>query len=156
MVTPHLIDHQLGLLGYAPQTIAARMHTFELDSAEHYVDLQMAYPAGLVSRIEVLRDPVVDLPKWTVYGTKGTICVPSFTRLELRVEGREAVIYEDLVEVRGSSRFYEQLGRAILDGGPPPVDPREAVAGVRVMELAHQSALVNGQPLDFSWPCFGL
>ena len=37
-------------------------------------------------------------------------------------------------------RFYELLLRAIRDGDPPPVDPRDAVAALRVLEAARRSA----------------
>jgi predicted dehydrogenase len=37
-------------------------------------------------------------------------------------------------------RFYSLLAAALRDGGPPPVDPRDAVATLRVLELARRSA----------------
>ena len=37
-------------------------------------------------------------------------------------------------------RFYALLLRALRDGDPPPVDPRDAVATLRVIEAARQSA----------------
>ncbi len=37
-------------------------------------------------------------------------------------------------------RFYSELAVALRDGGPAPVDPRDAVAGLRVLEAARQSA----------------
>jgi predicted dehydrogenase len=37
-------------------------------------------------------------------------------------------------------RFYALLVRALRDGGPPPVDPRDAVATLRVLEAARFSA----------------
>jgi predicted dehydrogenase len=37
-------------------------------------------------------------------------------------------------------RFYALLVRALRDGGPPPVDPRDAVATLRVLEAARRSA----------------
>lgn len=36
--------------------------------------------------------------------------------------------------------FYAGVARALLDGGAPPVDPRDAVAGLRVLEAAARSA----------------
>jgi scyllo-inositol 2-dehydrogenase (NADP+) len=38
-------------------------------------------------------------------------------------------------------RFYSELAVALRDGGPPPVDPSDAVAGLRLLEAARQSAL---------------
>jgi scyllo-inositol 2-dehydrogenase (NADP+) len=37
-------------------------------------------------------------------------------------------------------RFYALLVRALRDGGPPPVDPHDAVATLRVLEAARRSA----------------
>jgi predicted dehydrogenase len=37
-------------------------------------------------------------------------------------------------------RFYELLERALRDGGPPPVDPHDAVTTLRVIDAARQSA----------------
>lgn len=37
-------------------------------------------------------------------------------------------------------RFYELLRDAIGTGGPPPVDPRDAVAALRILEAAHHSS----------------
>ncbi|MBF6267575.1 Gfo/Idh/MocA family oxidoreductase [Nocardia farcinica] len=36
--------------------------------------------------------------------------------------------------------FYDGMARAVLDGGPVPVDPADAVAGLRVLEAARRSA----------------
>jgi scyllo-inositol 2-dehydrogenase (NADP+) len=36
--------------------------------------------------------------------------------------------------------FYAGLARAILAGGPPPVEPRDAVLGLRIIEAAFESA----------------
>jgi predicted dehydrogenase len=38
-------------------------------------------------------------------------------------------------------RFYALLARALRDGDPPPVDPRDAVATLRVLEAARHSAM---------------
>jgi predicted dehydrogenase len=40
----------------------------------------------------------------------------------------------------GYDQFYRQLVRALRDGGPPPVDIEDAVAGLRVIEAAQRSA----------------
>ena len=37
-------------------------------------------------------------------------------------------------------QFYRLLCDALLVGGPPPVDPREALAALRVIEAAQASA----------------
>jgi scyllo-inositol 2-dehydrogenase (NADP+) len=37
-------------------------------------------------------------------------------------------------------RFYELLRDAVAQGGPPPVDPADAIASLRVIEAAFKSA----------------
>jgi len=37
-------------------------------------------------------------------------------------------------------RFYALLVRALSDGDPPPVDPHDAAATLRVLEAARRSA----------------
>ena len=37
-------------------------------------------------------------------------------------------------------RFYELLAAALREGGPPPVDPADAVGTLRVLEQARRSA----------------
>jgi predicted dehydrogenase len=37
-------------------------------------------------------------------------------------------------------RFYELLRDALITGGPPPVNPADSVATLRVIEAAQQSA----------------
>lgn len=36
--------------------------------------------------------------------------------------------------------FYAELERALREGGPPPVDPRDAVAGLEILDAARRSA----------------
>lgn len=44
--------------------------------------------------------------------------------------------------------FYEGVAAAILDGAPPPVDPADALTGLRLLALARRSA-AEGQVLPF-------
>ncbi|HEV2865793.1 MAG TPA: oxidoreductase, partial [Allosphingosinicella sp.] len=37
-------------------------------------------------------------------------------------------------------RFYEAVADAVLEGAPPPVDPADARAGLRILETARRSA----------------
>ena len=40
-------------------------------------------------------------------------------------------------------RFYALLAAALNDGGPPPVDPRDAVTTLRIIEAARRSAAIT-------------
>jgi scyllo-inositol 2-dehydrogenase (NADP+) len=60
------------------------------------------------------------------------------TRWGRLVGGEES---EPVSSERGDwPRFYALLVRALRDGDPPPVDPRDAVATLRVLEAARRSA----------------
>jgi scyllo-inositol 2-dehydrogenase (NADP+) len=48
---------------------------------------------------------------------------------------------ESIPSERGDwPRFYSQLERALREGTPPPVDPRDAVAGLEILDAARRSA----------------
>jgi scyllo-inositol 2-dehydrogenase (NADP+) len=48
---------------------------------------------------------------------------------------------QPLPSARGDwRRFYGAVADAILDGAPPPVDPRDAVTGLRIIACARESA----------------
>jgi scyllo-inositol 2-dehydrogenase (NADP+) len=67
---------------------------------------------------------------------------------EWGVEPREK--WGHLISERGSEpiasergdwpRFYSRLERALREGAPPPVDPRDAVAGLEILDAARRSA----------------
>lgn len=148
LIAPHLVDHQLALFERAPNTVAARMHTHEGDRAEHYVEMQLDFGDDVIARIEVMRDPAVNPPRWTVYGTRGTILVPTITRLELKVDGMATTVEEGFEIIRGSSPFYEQMRRVLREGAEPPVPLGDSVLATHVLDLAHRSARAGGLPIS--------
>ncbi|GAB3742876.1 Gfo/Idh/MocA family protein [Microlunatus parietis] len=145
LIAPHLIDHQVQLLG-APTTVSAVTHTFPGDQVEHYLDLRLGYPDGPLSRVEIFREDVVDLPKWTVLGSRGSIVCPDFNTVIIDLDGRDRRVITDLPAVRAADEFYRQLWTAITDAGPPPVDPSGAAVVTEILELAHRSARRGGAP----------
>jgi hypothetical protein len=55
------------------------------------------------------------------------------------VTGEDSV---PVVSERGDwPRFYALLATALRDGGPPPVNPRDALATLRVLDDARRSAV---------------
>lgn len=148
LIAPHLIDHQLVLHGGPPETVSAVMHTFPGDEVEHYLDLRMGFSDGRLSRIEVFREEVVDLPKWSVLGTRGTAVCPDFETLQVTYADGRTRSFEGLAPLQACDAFYDGLAVAIRAGAEVPVDPREAAAAVHVIDLAHQSALRKGAVLS--------
>jgi scyllo-inositol 2-dehydrogenase (NADP+) len=52
---------------------------------------------------------------------------------------------EPIPSARGDwPRFYAELERALRQGGPPPVDPWDAVAGLEILDAARRSAAAGG------------
>ncbi|MBO6638170.1 MAG: Gfo/Idh/MocA family oxidoreductase [Roseitalea sp.] len=145
LISPHLIDHQIHLFGNAPLDVSAVMHTYPSDVVEHYVDIHMTFPGGVLSRIEVFREAVDELPSWVVLGDKGTIVGKDLRSLDIHRPGQPTEIIQDLPLLRECDGFYDELHSAITEGAPPPVDPRDSAIGVRVIELAHVSARAGGE-----------
>lgn len=150
LIAPHLIDHQVVLHGGPPQTVSAVMHSYVDDDVEHYLDLRLGFPDGCLSRIEVFRENVLDLPKWAVFGEQGTIICDDFTTL--RIERADGTIehYTDLAPLQSCDEFYEALALAVRGQGPVPVDPQEAAVTVSVLEAAHDSARAGGKVVHLS------
>ncbi|MVA74979.1 hypothetical protein GC722_02895 [Auraticoccus sp. F435] len=144
LIAPHLVDHQLLLHGGLPECVSATMHRYEGDEVEHHGDVRLHYGDGVVARIEVFRECDVDLPKWAVFGSAGTIVADDFDALRLVRPGRDVVRFDGLAPLQACDEFYESLARAVHGDGPVPVDPQEAAAVVRVLEAAHRSAASGG------------
>ena len=150
LISPHLIDHQIHLFGGAPLDVAAVMHTYPGDAVEHYADIRMNFPGGALSRVEILREAVDELPSWVVAGDKGTIVGPDLRTLHVRSADGSVSSFRDFPQLRECDEFYDLLYSAITEGTPPPVDPWDSAKGVRVLELAHESARSGGTRLEFS------
>jgi len=150
LVAPHLIDHQLNLFGAQPLTVSAVTDVYPGDTVEHYIDLHMTFTGNILSRIEIFRENVVDLPKWSVFGIEGTLVAPTFHAVELRVAGHETQIWPNLPNLRTCAEFYEGLYRAIRQNAPPPVDPMGARNVIRVIEAALGSARAGGKVIDLT------
>ncbi|GAB2978922.1 Gfo/Idh/MocA family protein [Actinotalea caeni] len=146
LIAPHLVDHQLLLHGGLPRTVAATMHRYPEDAVEHYADIRLVWGGGVESRVEVFRECDVDLPKWSVMGSRGTIVVNDFDAVRLVRGGEEVEVRSGLAPLQACDDFYAQLARAVRDGAAPPVDPRGAADVVRVLEAARLSAAADGAP----------
>ncbi len=147
LIAPHLIDHQLLLSESPVTTVAAITATFAADEVEHYLELRLDFADGRRARVEVFRERVVELPKWTVFGTAGTIVCPDFDRLLLETPSGRRQEYAGLAPLQACDEFYDELADALRGGGPAPVDPREAARVVAVLEAAHRSAEQDGAPV---------
>ena len=157
----HLVDQALVLFGPATEVYA------EIDSrrgapAEDDVFITLRHASGTVSHLHASAVTPSVGPRLRVQGTTGGFLVPNLDPQEaaLRAGARPDTVddwgrpdewdYGRLIAGERSvpvppepgdwPRFYKLLRDALRHGGPPPVDPREAVETLRVLEAARRAA----------------
>ena len=166
---PHLIDQALALFGL-PQSITADIAAQrEGSQVDDYFELTLHYGRmrAVLSSASIVPAP---RPRFAVHGTQASFVKSGLDPQEaqLRAGGRAdapghgvedpaqhgALIGGDgtrrtVVSERGDyRRFYAGVARAIAEGVPAPVSPADALAGLRIVELARQSAR-EGRSLPF-------
>lgn len=158
---PHLIDQALLLFG-PPRALSADIGVQREEAqVDDYFALTLHYRAARVilsASMLVARTR----PRFSVHGTAGSFVKHGLDPQEAslkagadprsdgfgaedpafhgrRSDGSDA---EQMIPtVPGCYRsFYEAVAQAVRTGGPPPVDPADAVAGLRIIELARKSA----------------
>ncbi len=156
----HLVDQALVLFG-KPRAIAADIF-FDRPGApvDDGFDLRLDY-GGLRVRLAasmLVHDP---RPRFTLHGSKGSFVKYGTDPQEdaLKAGGRPGVTGygEEPLQAHGRltidgdgrpvrtlpgdyTAYYEGVAESILDGTPPPVDPRDALAGLQIIERAQASA----------------
>lgn len=153
----HLIDQALALFGSVTEVYA------EIDSrrgapADDDAFVALRHASGTISHLHASAVTPSAGPRLRVQGTTGGFLVPNLDPQEaaLRSGARpdtsdrwgvpEEWEYGRLIAGERSvpvppepgdwPRFYTLLRDALRDGGPPPVDPRDAVEALRVIEAA--------------------
>lgn len=166
---PHLIDQALALFG-PPQSITADIAAQrEGSQVDDYFELTLHYGRmrAVLSSASIVPAP---RPHFAVHGTKASFVKHGLDpqeaqlrdggRADARGHGVEdpaqhgALIGGDgtrrtVISERGDyRRYYAGVARAIREGVPAPVSPSDALAGLRIVELARQSAR-DGRSLPF-------
>ena len=157
----HLVDQALVLFGPVTHVygeVDARRGTAGDDDAF----LALRHAGGTISHLRASALTAAPGPRLRVLGTEAAFVMTQLDSQEDRLRGgaRPDEVSDWGAEpesswgslVRGDEaepvpsehgawpRFYELLAAALRDGGPPPVDPRDAIAGLRVLEAARLSA----------------
>jgi scyllo-inositol 2-dehydrogenase (NADP+) len=157
----HLVDQALVLFG--PVThVYAEIDARRGGPGDDDAFLALRHASGVISHLRASATTAAPGPRLRVLGTEAAFVVSDLDSQESKLRdgarpdtdpdwGMEPeagwgrlVTGEDSVAVpseRGAwPRFYSLLATALRTGGPPPVDPFDAVATLRVLECARRSA----------------
>jgi predicted dehydrogenase len=157
----HLADQALVLFGPATH-VYAELHNRRGDPGDDDMFVALRHASGTISHLWASVVAPSPGPRLRVQGTAGGFLVASLDPQEgvLRAGGRphpgkpwgkppewahgRLVAGEQSVPVTPEPgdwpRFYTLLRDALRGGGPLPVEPRDAVEALRVLEAARQSA----------------
>lgn len=157
----HLVDQALTLFGSATH-VYAEIASHRGLPAEDDVFIALRHATGTLSHLHASAVTPSPGPRLRVQGTTAAFLVPGLDPQEdlLRQGARpdsggdwgkppewehgRLVAGEHSVPVPPEPgdwpRFYALLRDALRTGGPPPVDPRDAVAALRVLDAAREAA----------------
>ena len=158
---PHLIDQALALFGPPESVTADMVAQREGSRVDDYFELTLHYGRmrAVLSSASIVPAP---RPRFAVHGTKASFVKHGLDpqEMQLRSGGRaddpghgvedpanHGVLtngdgtQRSIASERGDYRlFYSGVARAIAGQAPPPVSPSDALAGLRLIEIARQSA----------------
>lgn len=157
----HLVDQALVLFGPVTHVYAevAALRGVPADDDDF---LALRHAGGVISHLHASAITAAPGPRLRVLGSKAAFLVQDLDSQEdeLRAGRRPDTVpdwgseptsrwgrlvtgdeSEPVPSERGDwPRFYSLLAAALRDGGPPPVDPRDAVRTLRIIEAARRSA----------------
>jgi scyllo-inositol 2-dehydrogenase (NADP+) len=165
---PHMIDQTLALFGM-PDAVSADVLAQRADAqVDDYFDLTLHYGAKRVCLrcSTLIAEP---RPRFAVHGTQGTFVKFGLDPQEAQLksgmnpsDGGFALDPNDGTLTFGEGgtgkvpsergdyvAFYEAVADAVLDGARFPVDPRDARAGLVLIDLARRAA-AQGRTLPLS------
>lgn len=158
---PHLVDQAVQLLGPVRTIAHARLRTLrDGGAADDDAFLELVHESGVVSRLSMGSLVGVMGPRFRLSGTKGTVVVEGLDQQEraLRVDGAmpsdpgfdhdTRVAHFGAGDERATialdpgsyQDFYDAVAAAIRGQGPVPVDPRDAVRTMEILEEARRLA----------------
>lgn len=158
---PHLVDQALLLFG-RPESISADLAAQRDGAAvDDYFDLTLHY-ADKAVRLAAASLIAERRPRFALYGTQGSFVKPGLdpqedqlvsgaTPLDPGFGSEDPALHGTLTLADGTGRslpgergewlaYYRALADAIESGGAAPVDAADAVAGLKIIELARHSA----------------
>ena len=157
----HLIDQALQLFGLPDALTADLAAQRDQGEVEDYFELTFHYGEmrAILSAATLVAAP---RPRFALHGTAGSFVKPGLDPQEVwMASGRrpadpgygedDPASYGTFTAPNGAARriptdrgayrcFYQGVADAILTGAPPPIDPADAIAGLRLIDLARRSA----------------
>ena len=155
----HLVDQALHLLGPVDRVFASVRRVRPGVVADDDTQVVLEHVSGAVSILSVSSASAFAGPRLRLLGTAGGLWIDSLDTQEdaLRagrvpgdaawgLEADAALIVTGTEAPRSMARepgdwpaYYRGVAASLRDHGPAPVDPRDAVANLRVIEAAHES-----------------
>jgi scyllo-inositol 2-dehydrogenase (NADP+) len=159
----HLVDQALQLFGPASLERAELRVVRESGASEDDAFLSLAHTSGVTSHITVSRMAAQAGPRFRVLGSESAYSVYGLDNQEAALKmgarptdpgfgvvpkndwgllgGETGVAPTPVATERGNyAEFYEGVAATLLQGAPAPVDARDALATLRILEQAHVGA----------------
>lgn len=161
----HLIDQFLGMFkGHKVTSVYARLQSILTPAVDDSFELQMIFDHGVCAKIQVGTFCLQDLPRWFVYGDRGTLKIDDFSgktggmaRIKGQVQGFDSVFGKNL----GPSRTMAPLKPEYLETLALPeaeTDPYEyhrnlaaAVRGEEKPYVSHADMRRDMQIVDLAF-----
>jgi predicted dehydrogenase len=157
----HLVDQALQLFGPATVEAAELLIVREASVSDDDSFISLLHTSGVRSHLTMSRaaaqsgprfrvlgsesgytvygldgqEPMLKLAQWP--GSEGYGVTPEAEWGLLGIDGSEAGLVPVPTEAGDYPAFYAGVAASILDGAPAPVDPRDALEVVRIIERAH-------------------
>lgn len=150
----HLIDQFLQMFpGQRVTSVYARLQSILTPAVDDSFDLEMIFDSGVCARVQVGTFCLEPLPRWFVYGDRGTLRVEDFTgrsaamaRIRREVSGFDSVFGKQL----GPSRTMAPLKPEFIETLTPPVFTEDELAYHRNLAAAcegREEALVTHEDM---------
>jgi predicted dehydrogenase len=157
----HLVDQAMHLFGRPLSIYAETLHRRPGVTVDDDTFIALEHGGGVYSHVSVSAVAPIPAARFRLLGTRGAYTKDGLDiqeeqlRSGLRPNGAEFGVEPEArwghINVDGQTRlyptaagrwvdFYPQVADAIRNGGPPPVDPHDAVAVVEVLEAVLESA----------------
>ena len=146
IIGPHPVDQALHLVGRPVERVSARARIEPGDEVESWIAVDLAFDDGTTATVEAFRRTGLAPPRFTVYGSEGTIVATDGTEMLVRTADGTTTIGGLAPPGRLGEEVYDDVVAAVRSGLPPRVTLDEAIAVVDVLERADR-ALAAG-PAD--------